>query len=72
MTKQKTTIHFNSHGRSGNIFHIMVMVRNEMQAQSRITEWNNTYEKIGQAGSYEEALMILRELVDLVDDDGRY
>jgi len=71
MARQKAVIHFQSRHQSGNIYWIMGAVRKQMQKERRITDWNNAYERIGNANSYEEALAILRELVDLVDDDGR-
>ena len=49
----------------------MAMVRDEMQRQRRITDWNNAWERI-QKTDYAGALAILRELVDLIDDDGVY
>ena len=42
-----------------------------MQKERRITDYNNAWERV-QKTDYTGALKILRELVDLVDDDGRY
>lgn len=42
-----------------------------MRREQRIIDWNNAWERIQQT-DYVGALAILRELVDLVDDDGRY
>ena len=69
MARQKAVIHFQSRHESGNIHRIMAMVRKQMQKENRITDWNNAYERIGDANGYEKALAILRELVDLIDDD---
>lgn len=68
---KKATIHFRSCHGSGNIFWILGEVRKQMQKERRITDWNNAWERI-QKTDYAGALAILRELVDLVDDDGRY
>ena len=71
MARKKAVIHFGSCHETGNIYWIMAKVRDQMRKERRITDWNNAYERIGDANSYEEVLTILRELVDLVDDDGR-
>ncbi len=42
-----------------------------MRKERKITEWNNAWERI-QKTNYAGALEILRELVILIDDDGRY
>ena len=71
MAREKAEIHFRSHYESGNIYWIMGKVRDQMRRESRHTDWNNAWERIQQT-DYAGALAILRELVDLVDDDGRY
>lgn len=68
---KKAEIHFASMHSSGNIYAIMGKVRDQMRRESRIIDWNNAWERIQQT-DYVGALAILRELVDLVDDDGRY
>lgn len=68
---KKAEIHFQSHGPSGNVYVIMGMVRQQMQEERRITDWNNAWERI-QKTDYEGALAIMREMVNLIDDDGRY
>lgn len=65
----KAEIHFHSCGPSGNVYAIMSMVRDQMRREHRPTDWNNAYERVMNAHSYEEALKILGELVELVDDD---
>ena len=67
----KEVIHFQSRHESGNIYWIMGKVRDIMRKERRITAWNNAWERI-QKTDYAGALEILRELVDLIDDDGRY
>ena len=68
---KKAEIHFRSHGPSGNVYAIMCAVRRQMQTERRIADWNDAWERIQQT-DYAGALAILRELVDLIDDDGRY
>lgn len=67
----KAVIHFQSRHETGNVYWIMSKVRDQMQREHRITDWNNAWERIQQT-DYDGALAIMRELVDLIDDDGRY
>ena len=67
----KAVIHFQSSHETGNIYWIMGKVRDIMRKERRITDWNNAWDRI-QKTDYAGALAILRELVDLIDDDGRY
>jgi hypothetical protein len=71
MTMQKPTIHFRSRHESGNIFVILALVRREMQKQRRITDYNNLRDRVTHSHDYREALAIIRETVNLIDDDGR-
>ena len=68
---QRPEIRFSSRGESGNIFWILGKVRQEMQKQRRIAEYNDMWERV-QKTDYQGALAILREAVDLVDVDGIY
>lgn len=68
----KPTVHFNSRDESGNIFYILGLVRREMQKQRRITEYNDLRDRVTASGSYREALEIIREYVDLIDNDREY
>lgn len=65
-------IYFNSLGPSGNIFAILGLVKNEMRKQRRITEYNTMWERVQNSKSYEEALAVIREYVELIDLDGRH
>ena len=71
MQRKKAEIHFRSCHESGNIYRIMGMVRDQMRRESRHTDWNNAWERI-QNTDYAGAIEIMRELVDLIDDDRRY
>lgn len=68
---EKPTIHFRSRHESGNIFSILAMVRQELRKQRRITEYNELWEQV-QKGDYENAIRLIREKVNLIDDDGIY
>ena len=69
---QKAVIHFRSRGESGNIYWLIGAAQVELHKQQRITDYNTMRDRIlNGADSYEEALAIIREYVDLIDDDGR-
>ena len=70
--KKKKAIHFKSQGESGNIYAILAKVSSFMLKQKRIPEFNELRDRVYASGSYESALGILREEVDLIDDDGKY
>lgn len=70
---QKPEVHFESRHESGNVFAILGLVRAALRKQRRINEYNELRDKVlSQAGSYEEALAMMREHVALIDDDGIY
>lgn len=69
---KSTPIRFYSSGESGNIYHILGLVRREMQKQRRITEYNDLRDRVTSSGSYFEALAIIREYVDLHDLDEEF
>ena len=69
---QKAVIHFRSRGESGNIYWLIGAAQVELHKQQRITDYNTMRDRIlNGADSYEEALAIIREYVDLIDDDRR-
>ena len=65
-------IYFNSLGPSGNIFAILGAVSATMKKQRRITEYNTMRDRVFEAQSYEEALTIIREYVELIDLDKKF
>lgn len=67
--KEKTALHFESRGVTGNIFWILGKVRDIMRKERRIIEYNDMWEEVQKSGSYEEALQIIGEHVHLIDDD---
>lgn len=64
---KKGTVYYDSKGPSGNIYHILGLVRQEMRKQRRITEFNECRDKVFDSQSYEDALAVINEYVDLVD-----
>ena len=70
---QRPEVHFESCHESGNVFYVLALVRTAMRKQRRINEYNELRERVlTQAGSYEEALAMMREHVELIDDDEKY
>lgn len=65
-------IQFRSTKESGNIFWILGEVSAVMKKQRRITEFNTMRDRVFEAQSYEEALAIIREYVELIDLDGKF
>lgn len=63
---RKPMIFFSREAESGNIFYILGMVQKAMRKQNRIDAFNSLRDRVFASGSYEEALRILREEVDLV------
>ncbi len=68
MTEQRTPdVIYDSHGPSGNIFAILGQVKRTMKNQQRSSEFDQLWNRVNQSGSYEEALEIIGEYVNLVD-----
>ncbi len=69
----KPEVHFQSRHESGNIYATLSLVQWALRKQHRITDYNNLRDRVlNEAQSYDEALSIIREVVDLIDDDGIY
>ena len=69
---EKPRVEFSSRGPSGNIYYILGLVREALRKQNRYTDYNNLRDKVCSSASYKDALHIIRDVVDLVDKDGRY
>ena len=63
----RPTIYFDRSGPSGNIYAILAAVSQALRRQRRYTEFNNLRDRVFEAESYEEALRIIGETVDLVE-----
>ena len=68
----KPEVHFQSIHATGNIYFILFLVHKELQKQDRLPEYYEIKDRVFHAGSYSEALAIIRETVNLIDDDGIY
>jgi len=65
-------IEFRSSGESGNIHHILMLVKAALRKARWINDYNELYCAVTTSGSYKEALGIIRQTVDLVDLDGKF
>jgi len=65
--KNKPIIFYDSKGPSGNIYAVLAAVRSELRKRRRIIEYNDMWERVQNAMSYEEALKIIGEKVELRD-----
>jgi hypothetical protein len=58
---------YESRGPEGNIFWILGQVRRLLQEQNRITAYNELWERVQSADSYNDALQLIGEEVTLID-----
>lgn len=65
----KPVVKYNPRGESGNIFYILAKVRDALRKQRRIQDYNDCWEKVQQCNSYEEALNVIREYVELIEEN---
>lgn len=64
---KKPELIYNSRGESGNIFWILGQVRRLLREQNRITAYNELWEHVQSADSYNDALQLIGEEVTLID-----
>lgn len=65
----KFTIHYNSRGESGNIFWILRAIYEECSREGIVPrQFKEMQERVFAADSYKEALRIIGEKVNLIDD----
>ena len=64
---EKPTIIYDSRGETGNIYYLIGQLQQIMRKQRRYTDFNNLRDRIFESGSYEDALTIIGEEVELVD-----
>ena len=69
MDKPRVTI--KSTGPEGNIYFILGKVRDTLRKERRYTDYNDLRDKVLNSKSYKEAIEHIREIVDLVDTDGK-
>lgn len=65
----KPVVKYNPRGESGNIFYILAKARDTLRKQRRIQDYNDCWEKVQQCNSYEEALNVIREYVELIEEN---
>ena len=58
---------FDMNGPSGNIYYILGMAQRVMKKQRRYTDFNTMRDRVFESKSYEDALAIIGEYVNLVD-----
>ena len=69
MKMSKPVIKYSPRGATGNIYWIVGQLRNIMRQQRRIDAFNRLWERVQMANSYDDALKIISEEVDLVEVD---
>ncbi len=64
---KKPVLKYDRRGPSGNIFWLLGQTQLLMKQNGRIAEWKVMWERVQNAGSYQEALDIISEEVTLID-----
>lgn len=64
---EKPTITYDRSGPSGNIYAILGAVSQALRKQRRYADFNTLRDRVFEAQSYEEALQIIGETVNLVE-----
>lgn len=67
MKMDKEKVYFDSKGPSGNIYDIIGKAGIVLRKQHRQTDFNTMRDRVFQSHSYQEALTVIREYVDLID-----
>ena len=65
MKQNKPVVEYDPHGHSGNIYWILGEVSKLMRKQRRYTDFNDLRDRVFEAQSYDEALLIIGEEVTL-------
>lgn len=64
---QKPKVEFDSKGASGNIYYILGLCSKVLRKEQRITDYNQLKDDVFESKSYQDALAIIRKVIDLVD-----
>ncbi len=72
MQAKRPVIKLASSSENNNIYHILALCGRELQKQHRITDYNIMRDRVFDSGSYQEALTIIREYVNLIDDEIKF
>ena len=65
----KPIVKFNRQKETGNIFYILSKVRVELQKQRRINDYNELWDRVQNSKNYNEALNIIKEYVELKEEN---
>ncbi len=68
----KPTVYFDSRGETGNIYHLLGLVSKAMRKLHRETDYNSLRDSVFASQSYEQALAIIRQYVNLIDQSNKY
>lgn len=63
----KPIIAINSQGPQGNIYYIIGLAQQQLPVECGEEMWG----RVKKSGSYSDAIRIIREYVDLIDEDGK-
>jgi len=64
---KKEKVEYSRRGPSGNIYHIIGKANLALRKQHRIIDYNEMWERVQNSHSYDEALAIIGEYVELVE-----
>lgn len=64
---KKPVLKYDSRGPEGNVFWILGRVQRVMQRDGRSAEWEELWERVQSADSYNDALQLIGEEVTLID-----
>jgi len=64
---KKPVLKYDSRSPEGNVFWILGQVRRLLREQNRITAYNELWERVQSADSYNDALQLIGEDVTLID-----
>ena len=64
---KKPIVRYNSQNEQGNIFQILFLTQVEMKKHDMADEYKKMRLRVFESNSYEEALGIIREYVELID-----
>jgi len=64
---KKPIVRYNSENEQGNIFQILFLTQVEMKKHNMADEYKKMRLRVFESNSYEQALGIIREYVELID-----
>ena len=68
---KKPRVEFDSKGENGNIYNILGLCSKVLRKEQRINDYNTLRDEVYASQSYQEALVKIRKVIDLVDISGR-